>query len=102
MSGLHRYAFIFKGPGCEPATHRALVASPLFSTTIIGVSTLEEACAVAAALVDDGVQLIDLCGAFSTKDLQTIRDRTGDRIPIGAVRYTPAQQRRIAEKFADQ
>jgi hypothetical protein len=82
---LSRYAFIVKGPGYDPAVHRASLASAQFSTTVIGVSTIEQCEAAAAKAVAAGVQLIELCGGFSRAELERVRRAIGGRIPLAGV-----------------
>ena len=55
---LTQFAMIVKGPGYDPVTCRATINSPIFSTTVVCVSSFEEAIFVANDLVREGVQLI--------------------------------------------
>lgn len=42
---------------------------------------------VAAELVDDGAQLVELCGAFGAADVARVLEATGGRVPVGAAMY---------------
>ena len=50
---------------------------------IIGVGTVEEAVAVAKELQQDGIDCIELCGAFGKEGAKQIIDATGNTIPVG-------------------
>lgn len=56
---------------------------------IIGVANMEEA--VAKELQQDGVDCIELCGAFGTEGAKKIIDATGNTIPVGYVTHLPEQ-----------
>ena len=58
---------------------------------IIGVANMEEAVAVAKELQQDGVDCIELCGAFGTEGAKKIIDATGNTIPVGYVTHLPEQ-----------
>ncbi len=52
---------------------------------IIGVSSLEEACAVAKELAANEVDCIELCGAFGESGAKSVIAATGNQIPVGYV-----------------
>lgn len=86
---LSRFGFIVSGPGLDPAQHTAHLRSTSFSATTVGVSTVEQACAVAVHLVADGVQLIELCGGFGPEGTACVLQATDHAVPIGSVGYGP-------------
>jgi hypothetical protein len=96
---LQRFAMIIKGPGYDPAVHRAQMASAHFSTDVICVSTVEQAFACAQQLVANGVQLIELCGGFSAENALALELSIGGRVPVGLVQYSAAQQLRLGALF---
>ena len=57
-----------------------------------GVSTLEDACAAARELLEQGVGCIELCGAFGPDGARRIIEATGNRIPVGYVTHLPEQE----------
>lgn len=58
---------------------------------IVGVSNLEEACMAAKRLYEDGVDCIELCGAFGPAGAKKIIDVTENQIPVGYITHLPEQ-----------
>ncbi len=52
-----------------------------------GVRSIDDAPAVAKELAAEGVELIELCGAFSGKGLGAVVDALDGSVPVGAVFY---------------
>lgn len=96
---LKNFAFIVKAPGYMAETHHAELVSVDFSTQVIGVSNLGEAITSAQKLIQDGVQLIELCGGFSEDDAAELRLQTGHQVPVGVVVYSPEQAAELGDLF---
>jgi len=84
---LNNYGFIFLSPNANPLTHRAVIETHGFKTTLVAVPDPSAAPSVAAALVAEGVQLLELCGAFGPHWTDRVLDATQNRVPVGAVGY---------------
>jgi Family of unknown function (DUF6506) len=85
----NRWAFIYRGIGDEdPAVDRAVIERGGLRTTFVAVPSEAEAAAVAAELVDDGAQSIELCGGFGAGVLPEVIEATGGRVPVGQVSYS--------------
>jgi predicted polyphosphate/ATP-dependent NAD kinase len=84
---LHKFGFIVTGPQLDPAVHRQVMASPAFEMISIGVSTPAQGVAAARRLVDEGVQLIELCGGFGPLWTARVLEAVQQRVPVGAVGY---------------
>jgi hypothetical protein len=97
---LSKFGFIIKAPGYAPAVHTAQLDSPLFSTRIVGVSDVSAAFAALTQMVNDGVQLVELCGGFSAEEAARLRKHISDAIPIGVITYTPEQEARLTALFS--
>ncbi len=82
------FAFIIMGP-FDPQEDRAGIKSD--RAQLIGVSNLEEACAVAKELLAQGVDCIELCGAFGPEGAKEIINATENKIPVGYVTHLPWQ-----------
>ena len=76
-----KWAFIYTLD--EPASEPRI--DTLGSLTCIGVSGVSEAPALARQLVEDGVELIELCGGFGGAGLAAVVAAVGGRVPVGAV-----------------
>lgn len=68
---------------------------------IIGVSNLNEACVVAQKCYENGIDCIELCGAFGEAGAKKIIEATGNRIPVGYVVHLPAQNGLFDLLFAE-
>ena len=52
-----------------------------------GVRNVDEAASVARQLVDEGVELIELCGGFGGEGLGAVVNAVQGKVPVGAVFY---------------
>lgn len=84
-----KFAFIIMGPLFNMEKDRAIINKGL--AQIIGVSNLEEACMVAKQLYIDGIDCIELCGAFGEEGTKRIIKCTENKIPIGYVTHLAEQ-----------
>ena len=84
-----KFAFLILGDFC-PETDRAAIHGG--AAQMRGVSTLEDACAAARELLEQGVGCIELCGAFGPDGARRIIEATGNRIPVGYVTHLPEQE----------
>ena len=85
-----RCAFLIMHPDFRADRDRA---------SIIGVSSLEEACTVAAGLEKEGIGCIELCGAFTQAGAVAVIEATGGRIPVGFVTHLAQQDELFAKAF---
>ena len=58
---------------------------------MIGVSDMQEAAAAAKQLCEEGIDCIELCGAFGAEGAKQIIEITENRIPVGYVTHLPEQ-----------
>ncbi len=58
---------------------------------IIGVADIDEACAMAQKLYENGVECVELCGAFEETGAKKIIDATGGKLAVGYVVHLPEQ-----------
>lgn len=90
-----KFAFLIMG-GFTPAD-RAEIAGG--AARIVGVSSLEEACAAARAAVADGVGCIELCGAFGPEGAKAVIGAVNGAVPVGYVTHLPEQDELYARVF---
>lgn len=96
-----KYLFIFLTPGCDPAVHRSVIATPEGPTTTAGVSDVAQACAAAKAAVAAGeADFIELCGAFGEAGCREVTEAVGGAVPVGYVTYLPGDAERVDALFA--
>ncbi len=97
---LHRYGFIVKSDDLEMFKHHARLHSDSFDMSIAGVSDVSQAELVAQEMITKGIQLIELCGGFSTDDARKISEAINDHIPVGCVQYTDEERARLKRELA--
>ena len=68
---------------------------------IIGVSNIQEACAAAKRLYEDGIGCIELCSAFGENGARAVIEATENKLPIGYVIHLPEQDDVYAAAFPD-
>ena len=68
---------------------------------IIGVRDMADACGVAARIRGEGVDCIELCGAFGPDGARKIAEAVGNRIPVGYVTHLPEQAALHAAVFGE-
>ena len=86
---LTHWAFFYTAPGAPPEGTVTVVTTPKCKTVLVGVPKAEDALPIAKRLVDEGVQLVELCGGFGPVGTTRILEATGHRVPVGAVGYGP-------------
>lgn len=57
------------------------------TTTIVAVPDRESAAAVAVELVNNGAQLIEICGGLGSTITAKVIEAVGGRVPVGGVTY---------------
>lgn len=64
------------------------IGSPTCRLLAVGVPSTDLAASVCVELVDQGVELIEFCGAFGARELADVHEvLAGSAVPIGAVTY---------------
>jgi predicted polyphosphate/ATP-dependent NAD kinase len=74
--------------GSDLAT-RMIMRSPTFEMIAVGVRSPAEGPDIARGLIEEGVQLIELCGGFGPLWTSKIIDAIGAKVPVGSVSYGP-------------
>ena len=92
-----KFAYMIMGPDFKPERDRAEIPE----VRIIGVSSLEEACAEAVSLTEAGIDCIELCGAFGPEGAMRIIDAVENRVPVGYAVHLPMQDDLFRKTFGD-
>ena len=66
---------------------------------IIGVSNIEEACREAKQLQREGIDCIEVCGAFGEKGVEAVIQATDNQIPVGYVVHLAKQDKLFQALF---
>ena len=68
---------------------------------IIGVPNLDKAIEIARRLYFDGIDCIELCGAFGENGAREVIRATENKIPVGYVTHLPEQNDIYNSVFSD-
>ena len=84
-----RFAFLIMGK-FDSREDQAVIHNG--TARIIGVSDLEDAARTAKRLEEEGIDCIELCGAFREEGARAVIEATGNRIPVGYVTHLPGRR----------
>lgn len=93
---LEKFGFIVCGEDFEQVQ-----PSQSFYMKVVGVKQLEDAITVAKTMVDEGIQLIELCGGFSPVIVGKLIEAIDGAVPVGVVAYGPESIDGMYKLFAD-
>lgn len=88
---LKKWAYFYLSPGFSPETNTTKSANDACEFIAVGFdfTQKEKSLQVAQALLNDGVQMIELCGGFGPIWIAKISEHLIHKIPIGSVAYGP-------------
>jgi len=75
--------YMFCDPTADSKKNRALVETEAGKVYIVGVSSTDEGAKIAKEMVDKGIALIELCGAFGYEGAKRVSDVVGEKVPVG-------------------
>ncbi|GAK52891.1 hypothetical protein U14_04148 [Candidatus Moduliflexus flocculans] len=80
-------AFMFIAPETDHETHQAVITTPVAELTVVGVKNYQETEMIAKKLVEDGIQVIELCAGFGNNGVAAVNRAIKGQIPVGVVRF---------------
>lgn len=80
-------AIIYEGYGAEPNKTKFVRESASGRLTIVAIGDPSESLAAAIALVEDGAELIELCGAISPTWRAKVSEAIGNRAKVSSVTF---------------
>jgi hypothetical protein len=82
-------AIIYEAPGADPATDRFTTRHGDHATTVVatGDGAPERVAELAARLVDEGADVVELCGGMGPVPQAATLAAVGDRATVGTVMY---------------
>lgn len=95
---LSDYGFIMIDPSYKKE-EKAVLSSGIFKTTVCCVQDIDMACALAKQLVADGVQLIELCGAFKGDMPKQVIKAIDGKVPVGHMAYSEKEHEKLMAFF---
>ena len=96
---LRYWAYIFLSPGFNRDEHQVTMESSQTRMKAIGIDMdkKEEVIEIAKQLVEDGVQMIELCGGFGPNWVAKVSEAIHYVVPIGTVMYGPEARKPMLE-----
>jgi Family of unknown function (DUF6506) len=82
------WAFIDGQPGADPVADRFVIEREGQRTTLVPVPDEKQATGIAVELVDEGVELIELCGGFTAVEAAKVVEAVAGRVPVGHVAFS--------------
>ncbi|MGP3987324.1 DUF6506 family protein [Streptomyces sp. 3N207] len=86
---LTHWGFIYTAAGSAAGGDVSVVTTGTCRSVFVGVEKPEEGIEVARRLVDEGVQLIELCGGFGPVWAGRVIEAIDGAVPVGVVGYGP-------------
>ncbi|MFE6610517.1 DUF6506 family protein [Amycolatopsis sp. NPDC057786] len=96
---MRQWGFVYLADGCDPARDVSRVDSGRCLTVLIGVGRVDQVVAAVRRLVDEGAQLIELCGAFGPVWTARVIDAVGSEVPVGSVMYGAEATKQLHDLF---
>lgn len=81
-----KFAFLIMTPDHDSAVDRVMIEKPSCKSVVVGVNSIEDACARAKELIESGaVNKIELCGAFGKDGARRVNQALGGGVPVGYI-----------------
>ena len=80
-------AFIVILPEADSRIDMVTIESPAVCQMMVGVKDFTDAVNTSRRLVEEGVELIELCGGFGPVSVTKIIAAVGDKVPVGSVTF---------------
>lgn len=96
---LKYWAYIFVSPGFDKSRNTIETQSQNCRVKLIGIelTNKEAVIAIAKDLVSEGIQLIELCGAFGPIWAGKVTEAIAGAVPVGTVMYGPEARRPLLD-----
>lgn len=96
---LKYWAYVFLSPGFDPNKQHSLLESNQSKVKLIGIELKrkEDVLQVAKKLVEEGVQMIELCGGFGPIWVTKVLEEIQHAVPVGCVMYGPEARKAILD-----
>lgn len=95
---LSNYGFIMIDESYEEE-QRTSLSSAKFKTTISCVKDIDAACKAAKEFVSEGIEVIELCGAFVGDMPEKVIEAVEGKVPVGNMQYSKNEMSKLMEFF---
>lgn len=86
-AGVRHRAIVYEETGADPAGERVVSEHGGVRTTVVAVPDAERVPPIAAQLVDEGAERVEICGALGPLPAARTVAAVGGRVPVGAVLF---------------
>lgn len=95
----NNFAYIFLGPNLDPKRHRSEIKTDKLTFITVGIdfNHKELVIDIAKELIQNGAQMIELCGGFGPLWIAKISEAVGGVVPIGSVAYGPESRKMLLD-----
>lgn len=97
---MFKFAFIENIPGVSPETHSCVHENEESYNLIAGTDSFKMTASFAKKLNQEGIDVIDLCGDFTAKDVRNLSKSIGETVKINCASYFPSEMEKL-EKLED-
>ncbi len=98
---IKRYGFIVKAEHYQYPKDNTAMDTLGFSTRVVGVCSDEQAIVAARCLIEQNVQVIELCGGFGVESAERIIAELDSPIPVGYVTFNQKEQTKLTKMVSD-
>ena len=87
----NNFVYIFLGEGLDPRRDQAIVKTENLTFTAIGIDFKDKELLISVAkkAIEEGAQLIELCGGFGPSWIARLSAAIDNQVPVGGVFYGP-------------
>lgn len=84
---MNRWGFIYSLGDPSAERQQDTIGTPNCELVCVGIASADDLASAARLLIEAGVELIELCGAFAGPGLATVIEEVEGKVPVGAVFY---------------
>jgi len=92
-----KWAFIYTSDGCLADRQHCTIEGPHSTAYFVGTGSVEEGCLIAKQLVEQGCQLLELCGGFGAAGARQVIAAIDGRVPVGYIDYFPEELLKVQQ-----
>ncbi|MEU7529626.1 DUF6506 family protein [Saccharothrix sp. NPDC042600] len=96
---MRQWGFVYFAQGSDPGWNVTVADTGACKTVLVGLGRVEQVVAAAERLVEEGAELVELCGAFGPVWTARVVDAVGARVPVGSVAYGAEATRQLYDLF---
>ncbi|MBK5222764.1 MAG: hypothetical protein JJE52_07800 [Acidimicrobiia bacterium] len=96
---MERWAFIYTSGDGDSAAVSATTGSKQCELLTVGVPSTAVDDAIIEDLIEQGIELLELCGAFGPAEAAKVVEQVAGRVPVGYVTYAASEAAGLHQLF---